>query len=165
VFRRLNYLFIGLEIITAGTLLALAWVKPIMSVQTWIFFYKDVSIFDVTRQLYEDEFLVLAGLVFIFAIIFPGLKLLVMGRAWAHLWSEGGGERFGLSLKLFDIMGKWSMLDVFIVAVVIVGMQSSFVSNVEIYPGLYYFAASVLISMLAIYDLRSSGGRAEVEVV
>ena len=164
MFRRLNYLFIGLEIITAGTLLALAWVRPIMSVQTWIFFYKDVSIFDVTQQLYEDEFLILAGLVFIFAIIFPGLKLLVMARAWVHLWFEGGGERFGLSLKLFDIMGKWSMLDVFIVAVVIVGMQSSFVSDVELYPGIYFFAGSVLLSMLAIYDLRSIGRRVELEV-
>jgi paraquat-inducible protein A len=157
----LSYLFIGLEIIAAGVLLFLAWVKPIMSVQTWIFFYKDVSIFDVTQQLYEDEFLVLAGLVFVFAIIFPGVKLLVMGRAWAQLWAEDGTARFGPSLKLFDVMGKWSMLDVFIVAVVIVGMQSSFVNDVELYPGIYYFAASVLISMLAIYDLRRVNERRE----
>ncbi len=153
--RRFGYLVVGIEILAVAVLLGLAWVEPIMSVRTWVFFYDDVSIFEVTERLYEDGFLVLAGLVFGFAIVFPGIKLLALAKGWFHLWFGGGGERLDQSLKIFDFLGKWSMLDVFIVAVVIVAMQSSLVSRVELHPGIYYFAASVLISMVAIYDIRS----------
>ena len=152
--RRLGLGFVGLAILISAILLGLAWISPIMSVKTWLFFYREVTIFEAARLLYEDEFLFLAGLVFVFAIVFPALKLLVLWKAWSDTHRDK--ERSGVegTLGLFDLLGKWSMLDVFIVAVVVVSMQSNLVSEADIHPGLYLFAGSILISMLAMMGLR-----------
>lgn len=155
MFRRLGLGFIGLAILISAILLGLAWVSPIMSVKTWLFFYREVTIFEAARLLYEDEFLFLAGLVFFFAIVFPALKLLVLWSAWFSTHKEKERSRLDGTLSLFDLLGKWSMLDVFIVAVVVVSTQSNLVSDAEIHPGLYLFAGSILVSMLAMMGLRS----------
>lgn len=153
--RRFGYGFIGLEIVTSAILLGLAWLSPIMSVKTWIFFYEEVTIMEAATRLYRDGFLFLALLVFVFAVVFPALKLLVLGRAWYLAAGSLGGANIDGVLKVFDHMGKWSMLDVFIVAVIVVSTQSSMVADAQLHPGLYLFAASILISMSAMFDLRS----------
>lgn len=162
--RRLNHGFIALEIFAATVLLGFAWLSPIMSVKTWVFFYKEVTIFQATTKLYEDGFLFLAGIVAVFAIAFPVLKLMVLWAGWMKSRAiEGPGSLEG-TLSIFDHLGKWSMLDVFVVAVVIVSTQSSLVADAEAHPGLYLFAASILMSMLAMFHLRAfrRGGRPAV---
>jgi paraquat-inducible protein A len=151
---RFHHVIIGLEIAVSGWLLALAWTQPIMTVRTWVFFYEDVSVFDAARRLYEDELLTLAALVFFFAIVFPGIKMLVLSMGWLNLWNGNGGGRLASSLKTFEVLGKWSMLDVFVVAVVVVSTQTSLVSSAELHTSLYYFAGAVLLSMIATMDLR-----------
>lgn len=163
---RFQHLFIGLEIALAAVLLYFAWTLPIMTVRTWVFFYEDVSVFDAARKLYEDDLLTLAGLVFFFAVVFPGGKMLVLGKGWFHLWDGKGEGRLGQALATVDLLGKWSMLDVFVVAVVIVSTQTSLVSEAQALPGVYYFIGSVLVSMVATMDLRRNlrkqGGNGEV---
>jgi len=45
------------------------------------------------------------------------------------------------------LYGKWSMLDVFIVAVLVVAVKLAAIVQVEMRYGLYAFAASVLLTM------------------
>ena len=47
-----------------------------------------------------------------------------------------------------------SMLDVFIVAVIVVSAKSSFIASAQLRPGLYLFAASILLSMYAVHRIR-----------
>ena len=46
------------------------------------------------------------------------------------------------------LYGKWSMLDVFVVAVLLASVKLAGLAQVEIHSGLYAFAASVLLTML-----------------
>ena len=43
--------------------------------------------------------------------------------------------------------GKWSMLDVFVVAVLVVAVKLGAIADVEMRFGLYAFAASILLTM------------------
>ena len=51
-------------------------------------------------------------------------------------------------LRVLDKLGKWSMLDVFIVAVLVVALKLGPLAEVTIEPGFYYFGAAVILSML-----------------
>jgi paraquat-inducible protein A len=45
------------------------------------------------------------------------------------------------------LYGKWSMLDVFVVAVLVVAVKLGAIADVDMRYGLYAFAASVLLTM------------------
>ncbi|MCB5266456.1 MAG: paraquat-inducible protein A, partial [Candidatus Cloacimonetes bacterium] len=53
-------------------------------------------------------------------------------------------------VRFFKVIGKWSMLDVFVVAVLLVYLtgSGSEVSHAEVQVGLYFFLAYVIVSML-----------------
>lgn len=40
------------------------------------------------------------------------------------------------------------MLDVLIVALIIVGLKASFITDVAVHPGIYLFAGSLILSMM-----------------
>ncbi|MEE9447898.1 MAG: paraquat-inducible protein A, partial [Arenicellales bacterium] len=44
-------------------------------------------------------------------------------------------------------LGKWSMLDVFVVAVLVVAVKLRAIAEVQMHYGLYAFAVSVLLTM------------------
>ena len=47
-------------------------------------------------------------------------------------------------------LGKWSMLDVFVVALSIVAINVSLVSDVTVHAGLYVFCGAIVASMLMV---------------
>ncbi|MDX1570456.1 MAG: paraquat-inducible protein A [Xanthomonadales bacterium] len=85
----------------------------------------------------------LALLVALFSIAFPIAKLLTMAWIVRADYSARGLAR------LVAALGKWSMLDVFIVAILIGAARLRLLSELAPEPGIYWFAASVLLSMLA----------------
>ena len=58
-----------------------------------------------------------------------------------------------------ETLGKWSMLDVFVVALSVVAIQMSLVSDVEILPGIYLFTAAVALSIVAVGRIASLARR------
>ena len=87
----------------------------------------------------------IAIILFLFSVLFPLWKL------FTYLRSLGPKGRVdGRSLKLAIKLGKYSMLDVFVIAVLVVGVKGlPGGSRVELDAGIYFFAASVLLSMVA----------------
>ena len=49
-----------------------------------------------------------------------------------------------------ETFGRWSMLDVFVIALFVVVVKISAFSDVEIHLGLYVFAAAVLLSIVVV---------------
>ncbi|MFO7593789.1 MAG: paraquat-inducible protein A [Pseudomonadota bacterium] len=49
---------------------------------------------------------------------------------------------------LLMLLGKWSMLDVFVVAMFIMTVKMGAIVSVEVHTGLYLFSAGVVASML-----------------
>lgn len=138
-------LAVGLGFIVAG------WVLPFMSVTTFFVFSGEISILDAMTQLIEAEEYPLAAIVVLFTVVFPIAKF---GMA-LHLWataSPGGGAGARRAGRLEEI-GRWSMLDVFLAALLVVSIKASGVAGVAVHTGVYFFAAGVLLSMLLVRRL------------
>jgi len=98
------------------------------------------------EKLFESGDIVVAMVILIFSVIVPALKVLSM--LFVSVFKE---SRFAHNIvKFFKMIGKWSMVDVFVVAVFLVYLTANKgdVSRAEVEVGLYFFLAYVIISML-----------------
>lgn len=148
---------VGVMIALSAALLAAGWLAPIMTVEKLFVLSDDISILGSCWQLFDNGEFFLFGVIFVFSILFPLIKLGVA----LYLWYLADLERprFLRSLYWIELLGKWSMLDVFVVALSVVAIQMSLVSDVEIHPGIYLFSAAVALSIVAVGRIASLARR------
>lgn len=105
----------------------------------------------------------LALLVFAFSVVFPMTKLVAI--LIQELVTVDRGDRQRL-LRWLEILGKWSMLDVFVVVVTFGAMRLGILASAEPRPGIYLFGAVILLSILAtaIYAHRHGVHSSEPDV-
>jgi hypothetical protein len=117
------------------------------------------SILSTSQSLWEDGNHIVAILIVTFSIVVPALKLLLI--AFAYLWQN---SILGWRLKLLSAgMSKWSMADVFAIALLISFLaikstegRSSLVENqINFETGFYYFIGYCLLSILASQLMRT----------
>ena len=125
----------GGGILLATALLAVGLSQPIMSIDRFFLFEEEVSIIGALTVLVQDGEWLLASVVGLFSIFFPILKLVLAWRLWQV--SDLRNPKLGQQLEIMVAVGKLSMLDVFLVALVIAAIKISFVSDVEVQYGLY----------------------------
>lgn len=118
----------------------LAWWAPVASAQLLPFFSgTEISILTGIRDLARSE-PVLAGLVALFAVVFPYAKTLAL--AFLH-----AGRLDQRALPLLELLGKLSMADVFLIALYIVMVKGVGIGDVTSRWGLWLFTACVLGSI------------------
>jgi len=103
------------------------------------------------HQLWVEGSWMLAIIVFIASIAVPVLKIGVLGMlAWTvrHAPAWRRLERARL-YRLIDVVGHWSMLDVYVVAVLAATVRFGPIANVAAGPGLLAFAAVVILTLFA----------------
>lgn len=89
----------------------------------------------------------ISAVIFAFSIVFPVAKLLILWHASIKLSEE---KCPGKTLKFVEKLGKFSMIDVFVISVLIVtvkGLPGG--SQIHAEWGLYVFAISVVLSIIA----------------
>ncbi len=118
--------------------------SPLFTLEKFYFFSNTVSLISALSDLIEQGNIIIFLIIVIFSIIFPVLKLSVI----LFLWNSNAGLTVQALLKLIHQFGKWSMLDVFVVALMVVSIKFDAVADVEIQYGLYLFLTSVILSML-----------------
>ena len=93
----------------------------------------------------------LAIIVFTASIMVPMLKFLVMSTLLlsAQRGSNWARRQRAMLYRLVEFIGYWSMLDVFVVALLTALVQFGFFSEVEPLPGVVYFGLTVILTMLA----------------
>ena len=97
-------------------------------------------------KLMESGDVVVALVILLFSVIVPVFK--VLSLLFISIFMQ---SRFADKIvTFFKMIGKWSMVDVFVVAVFLVYLTSNNadVSRAEIEVGLYFFLAYVIVSML-----------------
>jgi len=111
-----------------------------------IFSFESKGVLGSIEKLWLGGEYVIAGVMILFSFIIPLLKTLsffamslFLKRAWLHK-----------VVVAFKFLGKWSMLDVFVVALFLVYLSSNQggVSRAEVEVGLYFFLAYVLLSLV-----------------
>lgn len=120
---------------------------PLMSVTKFFIFTSTVSLLTVIQQLFAEGYYLLGMIVGTFAGLVPIGKLIVAGIvSWRLAKTSDSLLRLVHQLSLW---GKWSMLDVFLVALLVVVIKVPGMMSVEIHYGLYAFAASILLLHVA----------------
>jgi len=135
-------------IVLSAILLCTSLHLPLMDIQKgllWKRWRNSYSVWAGVVDLWKQQETGLSLLVFFFSIIFPFAKLLALTLLWFVKLPER--QRQGV-LHWLGLLGKWSMLDVFIVAILIVLVRLGPLVNVEPRTGVYVFAAAIAVSML-----------------
>lgn len=107
--------------------------------------FETKSILGTVRDLYVGGAIFIASLLSLFSVIIPVLKLLVSLLA---LLGPAGALRT-VCMHFVRAIGKWSMTDVFVVAVLLAflaGGQGG-LTDARLGPGLYFFASYGLLSL------------------
>lgn len=112
---------------------------------------EDMTVFDVIAALWEAEKTTLAVIVTVFSIAFPLVKTIT-----AAILFRLGSEVSRAAAGFMQFLGKWSMLDVFLAALLVGLTQVSAMLKVEPRMGLYLFAAGVILNNLATARLSFS---------
>jgi hypothetical protein len=109
--------------------------------------FESKGILGSISKLYADHNLTVAIVILLFSVIIPLLKTLSMLFVSVYEYSPFASR----VVRFFKHLGKWSMLDVFVVALLLVYMTSNNqdISRAEAEIGLYFFLAYVLLSMIA----------------
>lgn len=77
------------------------------------------------------------------------MPLLKLGLIlWLINHGRLGASRLKRMLNLMHEYGRWAMLDVLVVAVLVVMVKLGAFASIQVHPGLYLFAAAVLMIML-----------------
>ncbi len=137
---------VPLVLLTATTLLLVGLSTPVIRIEKFYFFNDEYSIAGGIANLFDHGNVALGLIILLFSIVFPVLKLAAVG--WAWVWPLEVDARRRL-LRWTALLGRWSMLDVFVVAIIVVLLQSSFLGSAEPRPGLYVFAVAIVLSMLS----------------
>lgn len=120
-------------------LFPVSWFAPLMKAGLLPFFKLDeISIISGLNEMWESDVL-LALLVTFFALIAPMVK--VLGTAAVHF-----DVLTDKSKPVLEIMGKFAMADIFLIALYIVIAKGVGVGRLETAWGLYLFTACVLAS-------------------
>ncbi|MDJ0740658.1 MAG: paraquat-inducible protein A [Gammaproteobacteria bacterium] len=119
---------------------------PILTLEKFYVFSNTVSLLSALQQLAREAEWGLFALVGAFSVVFPILKSVVLLLVWN--FDPSHGERHRRHLRWLSTYGKWSMLDVFVVALLVVSVKLGSLAEARVEIGIYAFAASVVLTML-----------------
>ena len=102
-------------------------------------------------HLVEGGFFGLAIVVFVASIVIPVLKLIGIGFLVATVRFRWAGSRVAATRvhHIVEIVGRWSMIDVFTIALLVALVQLGLLASVEAGDGALYFAIVVVLTMSA----------------
>lgn len=125
-------------------LLIVGLTQPIMTVRK-LWESNTYSIISGVSNLWEEKYYVLAVIIFFFSVIFPIAKLLALCAVWFIRLEDVARKKL---IYFMEVFGKWSMLDVFVSAIIIVWSKLGALASAKAENGIYFFAASVVLTMI-----------------
>jgi len=138
---------LGAALAASLVLLVMGWTAPIMTVERLFFFDEEVSVLEGLYGLLMRGDIGLFAIIVVFTVIFPVIKLLLGFHLWRNRDVTAPG--FDQRLRRIETLGRWSMLDVFLVSLTVAAVEVSVIAEVHLHWGLYAFAAAVILSLLA----------------
>ncbi len=143
--------WLGLVLVLALVLLGLGLFLPAIKISSFIFISREFSLVESVFSFIEAGNYFLFAVTFIFSIAFPAFKI-VTGLVLWHAADISGAPAKSL-LNGLSAASKWSMLDVFIIALVVLVADGRLLTGADIRVGAIVFSASVLVSTWAVRRL------------
>jgi paraquat-inducible protein A len=136
--------------------LPVSWFLPLFRTQVAVFFKNEVSVIGAVQSLYDTD-LAICAIVVAFGMVIPMAKLAAYLVAWLAL----PVERSRSWIKFLARISKFSMLDIFLIAVTIVGFKGVGLGKVTVEYGLYVFAGLVIAIVFLSFMIQSQAARAD----
>ncbi len=141
-----NAVFLRVLIALSIVFLIIGLLAPIFTISKLVIIQNSFSIIGGVLKLIEEQQWFLFLIITTFSIILPIVKIIVLSLLVSHkIDSSVKNKKY---LHWIHQIGKWSMLDVFVIAILIVGVKLGPIVNIEMEFGLYAFAISVLLVMI-----------------
>jgi len=123
---------------------------PVMSV-TWLGRGEADTILSGVKALIAAGQYPVAAVVFFASILVPILKIVVLAGLLVsvHARSRFRPRERALLYRVVDAVGRWSMIDVFMVGILTALVAGGRLATIEPGPGISAFAATVILTMLA----------------
>ena len=132
-------------LVLASLLLAFGIVTPMMTISKFVVVTNTFSVFSGITELFDKGqyilFIVLSG----FSIIIPIIKITILFVLVNQRTAPT--NKVKKYLHLMHDYGRWAMLDVLVVAVLIVTVKLGAIASIQVHSGLYIFGAAVLLIM------------------
>ncbi len=138
----------------ALVLLWLGLTRPAIEIGTgwgWFFESQRLSILDTIRAFFEDGQIALGCLIFLVSIVFPGGKILTSMALLIRFRPERRATR--MLLGALSMISKWSMTDVFILAITVLVVDGRVLTTANLLSGAWCFLTAVVLSTGLSYAL------------
>jgi paraquat-inducible protein A len=139
-------IFILFMLLLSAILLLIGIFAPMMTVSKFVWVENSFSLFAGTLQLFTDGQYLLFIILLSFSIVLPVAKLILLFRFW-HA-DSGSCQQLQYFMNWISHYGKWSMLDVFVVALLLVTVKLGVLATVEVHYGIYMYAGAGLLIMV-----------------
>ncbi len=110
------------------------------------------GILDSIIKLFSQGEIVIAAIILIFSVIIPLAKSLTLIFSTLFISSKKAHKL----IKFFKYLGKWSMIDVFVVSIFLVYLaNNNGITDAKIEYGLYFFLIYITLSVIAAMRISS----------
>jgi len=134
-------------IILATVFFALGVMLPAIRFTTVFVWTNQHSVATIIWALWKNEEFFLCFVIFMFSIFFPFLKLFYLLTLVTS--PDMPAEFRTKSISAMEWLGRYSMTDVMVLALMIFYVNASGYTEASVLPGIYFFAASAIMTMLA----------------
>ncbi len=136
---------VNLGLLVALGLLGAGLVGPVLTLEKFYLFSNSVSLWSALVSLAEEREWGLVVILGLFSVAFPIVKLVWLFVLWNL--EAASSERHRRHLHWLAVFARWSMLDVFVVALLVVSVKLGALAQTRVEWGVYAFAASVTLTV------------------
>lgn len=130
----------------------LALVLPLIRVERLLFFATEHSLLSIVTGLIQSGNWLIGIILLIFSIVLPGVKLGYL--IYLYFLRPIGQGRNPNTVNRLEALGRWAMLDVLVVALVIFSLRAGGLASAFVQPGLYLFIFLALSLHFLAWRLR-----------
>ena len=144
--RRSGWTIVPMLLIALGLFVAGIFLPFTAVTKLWLF-ENQISVYQGLIILWKAGELFLFLILFVFTICFPFVKINALLALW--LYPGLAADQAKAFFKFVSNMGKWSMLDVFVVAILVLTVKSGGLASIKVQGGFFLFFVSVILTQLA----------------
>ncbi len=114
---------------------------PLVRLEKLYFFTEAPSLINVITGLWNEGSFILSAIIVLFSIVFPIAKLYSTFRTMLNDTAMP---------NWISALGKWSLMDVMLVAILIFAAKTSGFASAFTQPGIWFYMASTIFSSLSV---------------
>lgn len=123
-------------------------VLPVMTM-TVVGNVQPLTVLGGVQELYDSGLWPLAAIVFLASIVVPFFKLISLSWLLLQHGNPHGQRRRSQLRRVVHTIGSWSMVDLFLLSILVAVGQLGVLASVQTDPGAFFFAAVLVCTLFA----------------